>query len=146
MARPNQPRVFTTLAKSRNHQNQSQKKLSSQTLTILALLLLPPTLVLFTILSPSLRLLTLLYVLIINTATFLIYRHDKNIAVALEGGWRVSEVSLHLWALAGGWPAALVAQRVLRHKTRKWKFLGVFWVVVVGEEMVLCLMIWFLVV
>lgn len=147
MARPTQPRVFTTLAKSRNHRGQSQKTLSSQTFTILAILLLPPTLVLFTIIPPSLRLLTLTYALIINTITFLVYRHDKNIAVAgAAAGWRVSEVSLHLWAVAGGWPAAFVAQRVLRHKTRKWKFLGVFWVIVVGEEMVLCLMIWYAVI
>lgn len=147
MPRQNKPPVFTTLARSRNYQNRSHKNLFSETVTILTLLLLPPTIVLFTIIPPSLRLLTLLYALAINTITYLVYRHDKNIAVAgSAAGWRVSEVNLHLWALAGGWPAAFVAQRVLRHKTRKWKFLGVFWVVVVGEEILLCLMIWYLVV
>lgn len=143
MARPDRP-VFNTLAKSRNHQ---QGQLSSQTLTILALLLFPPTLVLFTIVPSSLRLLTLTYAFAINTATYIVYRHDKQIALAAAagspGGWRVREVSLHLWALSGGWPAAFVAQRVLRHKTRKWEFLVVFWAIVVGEElMLLCLMIW----
>lgn len=153
MARPNQPRVFRTLAKSRKQQGESPKNLSSRTLTILLLLLIPPALVLFTILPPSLRNLTLIYALIVNITTFLVYRHDKKMAIAAgsacsAGGysWRVREVSLHLWALAGGWPAAFLAQRVLRHKTRKWEFLGVFWVIVVGEEMVLCLMIWYFVV
>jgi uncharacterized membrane protein YsdA (DUF1294 family) len=34
-------------------------------------------------------------------------------------------------ALVGGWPGALVAQRVLRHKSRKKPFQVTFWVVVV---------------
>lgn len=75
-------------------------------------------------------------VLAINAATLLVYRHDKH--AAARSSWRVSETTLHLWALAGGWPGALAAQRALRHKTRKWRFQAVFWGIVVLEE-ALCL-------
>jgi uncharacterized membrane protein YsdA (DUF1294 family) len=37
---------------------------------------------------------------------------------------------LHLIALAGGWPGALLAQKVLRHKSSKQSFQVVFWVTV----------------
>jgi uncharacterized membrane protein YsdA (DUF1294 family) len=37
---------------------------------------------------------------------------------------------LHLFALAGGWPGALIAQRLLRHKTKKQSFQVVFWATV----------------
>jgi uncharacterized membrane protein YsdA (DUF1294 family) len=37
---------------------------------------------------------------------------------------------LHLLGLAGGWPGALIAQQMLRHKSKKASFLAVFWVTV----------------
>jgi uncharacterized membrane protein YsdA (DUF1294 family) len=37
---------------------------------------------------------------------------------------------LHLLALAGGWPGALVAQNRLRHKSRKKPFRTIFWATV----------------
>ena len=41
------------------------------------------------------------------------------------------ERTLHLLALMGGWPGAILGQRQFRHKTRKLPFLIVFWAVVV---------------
>lgn len=41
---------------------------------------------------------------------------------ALLGRWRVSESQLLFWAMIGGWPGAKLAQRRLRHKTRKEPF------------------------
>ena len=38
---------------------------------------------------------------------------------------------LHLLALAGGWPGALLAQQFLRHKSAKASFRTVFWATVV---------------
>jgi uncharacterized membrane protein YsdA (DUF1294 family) len=48
------------------------------------------------------------------------YAQDKWAAQA--GRWRVRESSLLLLGLVGGWPGAIVAQQLLRHKTRKPSF------------------------
>jgi uncharacterized membrane protein YsdA (DUF1294 family) len=61
--------------------------------------------------------------------TFIIYLIDKSAAQA--GRWRIPEKTLHTLALAGGWPGAWVAQKVLRHKTSKKEFQLVFWLTVV---------------
>lgn len=60
---------------------------------------------------------------------FLLYWMDKR--AALTDAWRTPENTLHLCALVGGWPGAVVAQQVLRHKTRKESFRAVFWATVV---------------
>jgi uncharacterized membrane protein YsdA (DUF1294 family)/cold shock CspA family protein len=54
----------------------------------------------------------------------LIYWADKS-AAAL-GRWRVSESALLLLGLAGGWPGAIIAQRLFHHKTRKGGFQAAF--------------------
>jgi uncharacterized membrane protein YsdA (DUF1294 family)/cold shock CspA family protein len=61
--------------------------------------------------------------------TFMTYRQDKS--AARNGLWRIEEFTLHVKALTGGWPGALIAQRVLRHKSRKTSFLVVFWITVI---------------
>ena len=60
--------------------------------------------------------------------TFLVYALDKT--AARKGTWRTQESTLHLLALAGGWPGALVAQQQLRHKSRKRSFRAMFRVTV----------------
>jgi uncharacterized membrane protein YsdA (DUF1294 family) len=56
------------------------------------------------------------------------YAIDKSAAVS--GRWRTPEQTLHLFSLAGGWPGALLAQQVLRHKTSKESFIAAFWLTV----------------
>lgn len=56
------------------------------------------------------------------------YAIDKSAAVA--GGWRVPESTLHVLGLGGGWPGAIVAQQLLRHKSSKRDFRVVFWITV----------------
>lgn len=68
---------------------------------------------------------------VINAITFLLYAIDKN--AAEQGGWRTPEVRLHIFALAGGWPAAAFAQQKLRHKTTKESFREVFWFTIVAN-------------
>lgn len=69
-----------------------------------------------------------LYV-VASGVTFGVYAFDKTAARA--GGWRTKESTLHLLAVIGGWPGAIVAQRLLHHKNRKASFQVVFWVTVV---------------
>jgi len=60
------------------------------------------------------------YFLIVNAITYLAFRRDKRRSEAR--GWRTPEKTLLTMALVGGWPAAKLAQRRLRHKTRKQPF------------------------
>lgn len=63
-----------------------------------------------------------------SVLAFVIYGWDK--LAAARGGGRVPEIALHVLALLGGWPGALAAQLVFRHKTRKVTFQIVFWLTV----------------
>ena len=65
----------------------------------------------------------------LSVITFVVYAVDKS--AARRKGPRTPERTLHLLALAGGWPGALLAQRWLRHKSAKTSFRRVFWVTVV---------------
>lgn len=51
---------------------------------------------------------------------FLVYAQDK--VAAKSKGWRISEEKLHTLELLGGWPGALLAQRVFKHKRSKASF------------------------
>ncbi len=73
--------------------------------------------------------------LLASPLTFVVYGYDKS--AARQGKWRVAEKTLHLMALCGGWPGALVARRFFRHKTRKTSFRFVFWLSVVLNMAVL---------
>jgi uncharacterized membrane protein YsdA (DUF1294 family) len=60
-----------------------------------------------------------------SALAFFAYFVDKS--AAEQGRWRTQEDTLHLLGLVGGWPGALVAQRLFRHKTRKPSFQVIFW-------------------
>ena len=64
--------------------------------------------------------------------TFTFYWSDKR--RAQTGERRIAEKSLHTLELLGGWPGALLAQQVLRHKTRKFSFQFLFWLIVLVHE------------
>jgi uncharacterized membrane protein YsdA (DUF1294 family)/cold shock CspA family protein len=55
---------------------------------------------------------------------FVAYAWDKS--AAQRNRWRTRESTLHLLALIGGWPGALLAQSSLRHKSSKPAFQLVF--------------------
>ena len=65
---------------------------------------------------------------LVSLFSFCQYWLDKQ--SAQKGRWRTPENSLHIAELLGGWPGALVAQQVFRHKTRKASFQLVFWAIV----------------
>jgi uncharacterized membrane protein YsdA (DUF1294 family)/cold shock CspA family protein len=60
---------------------------------------------------------------------FIIYAVDKSAAEADR--WRVSESTLLAVGLLGGWPGAIFAQQLLRHKSSKRSFRSAFWGTVV---------------
>lgn len=62
----------------------------------------------------------LLALVLINLWTMLAFWRDKQRAAA--GARRFPEADLLALALAGGSPAALLARRLFRHKTRKQPF------------------------
>lgn len=63
--------------------------------------------------------------LALSLLTFVIYAIDKS--KAKRGVWRIPEKTLHLLSLVGGWPGALLAQQMLRHKSSKTSFQVMFW-------------------
>ena len=61
----------------------------------------------------------------VSAITFCSYAIDKSAARLKQR--RVAETSLILLGMLGGWPGAILAQQLLRHKTTKQTFRAVFW-------------------
>lgn len=55
--------------------------------------------------------------LVASAVTYVAYALDKS--AAKNDQRRTPERTLHLFALVGGWPGALAAQRLLRHKSKE---------------------------
>jgi uncharacterized membrane protein YsdA (DUF1294 family) len=77
----------------------------------------------------------------VNLATLALYGYDKAIA----GGTRtrVPEKVLHLLALAGGSPGALIAQTLFRHKTVKASFQRTYWLIVLFQLTAIGAALWY---
>ena len=76
-----------------------------------------------------------LFYICMSIITFLVYAMDKS--SARKDGQRTSENRLHMLALLGGWPGALYAQQLLRHKSIKQPFRSIFWLTVALNIMAL---------
>jgi uncharacterized membrane protein YsdA (DUF1294 family)/cold shock CspA family protein len=74
-----------------------------------------------------------------SSFVFILYGLDKW--AAKREAQRTPENTLQFCALLGGWPGALLAQQVFRHKSRKLSFQIVFWFTVVLNCGVLWLLI-----
>jgi uncharacterized membrane protein YsdA (DUF1294 family) len=66
---------------------------------------------------------------VMSLLCFLAYAKDKS--AARSGGWRTKESTLLILGLLCGWPGAVLAQQLLRHKSSKASFLWAFWATVV---------------
>jgi uncharacterized membrane protein YsdA (DUF1294 family)/cold shock CspA family protein len=106
--------------------------ISLRSLFLLALLLVLPAFALKRV-APDPKLL-FGYLAGITILTWAAYYHDKK--RARSGGWRVPESNLHLLEIIGGWPAAFLAQRCLRHKSSKTSFKVVFWFIVLLHQFI----------
>jgi uncharacterized membrane protein YsdA (DUF1294 family) len=82
-----------------------------------------------------------LYLLGISLVTFVQYGWDKRQAKREKR--RIPEKRLHLLALAGGTPGALLGQLTFRHKTKKKRFQIVFMGVVLLQMALVATVIYF---
>lgn len=77
----------------------------------------------------------------VSVLTFAMYAADKR---AAQGNhWRTPENTLLLVGLIGGWPGAVVAQQLLRHKTKKLRFRTRFWSTVILNVIAFVLLAWY---
>ncbi|AKR43292.1 cold shock and DUF1294 domain-containing protein [Methylophilus sp. TWE2] len=63
--------------------------------------------------------------LLASSCTLIAYKLDKM--AAKRSHRRTPEKTLHLWALIGGWPGAIIGQKLFRHKSKKLSFQVPFW-------------------
>lgn len=75
----------------------------------------------------------------LSVIAFVRYGQDK--ARARRNQRRISERSLLMLGLAGGWPGALLAQKMFRHKTSQRAFQMAFWATVVAHCGILALIL-----
>ena len=66
--------------------------------------------------------------LAVSLMTFMAYALDKS--AARSGLRRTPENTLFFFGLAGGWPGAIFAQQLFRHKSSKREFQTIFWLTV----------------
>lgn len=78
--------------------------------------------------------LILWYLLFVNLLAYLACASDKK--KALRKDWRIPEFYLHLLELAGGWLGSFIGQRRPRHKVLKLRYQLVFWMIVIGYQLV----------
>ena len=113
-----------------------RKKLHLSTWFILLFIALMLISLLFWQQSPLL----ILFYFFLSVLTFTVYWRDKT--KAQSGSRRTPERVLHLLSLFGGWPGAILAQSILRHKSSKVSFRRVFWLTCMLNCLVL---VWYLV-
>jgi uncharacterized membrane protein YsdA (DUF1294 family)/cold shock CspA family protein len=88
------------------------------------------TLLILTVMT-SLPLVVLPIYLLASLIALMLYAFDK--AAAMNRRWRTTEATLWLAGVLGGWPGALLAQGMFRHKARKVAFLVPFWISVAAN-------------
>lgn len=84
----------------------------------------------------------LIYLLIINIITFVLFAIDKW--KAIHGRWRVRTITLMGFALAGGTVGGLLAMYIFRHKTKTASFtVGLPVMLVVQVVILWCVYKWY---
>jgi uncharacterized membrane protein YsdA (DUF1294 family) len=71
---------------------------------------------------------------VLSIITLLVYGKDKW--AAKRQTWRTPERTLHILAFLGGWPGAIIGQKLFSHKKSKISFKRIFWLTVVGNLLI----------
>lgn len=69
----------------------------------------------------------------VSLVSLFLYWSDKR--AAEQSRQRTPEKLLHLSELLGGWPGALLAQQLLRHKTRKAAYQQICWLIILAHQL-----------
>jgi uncharacterized membrane protein YsdA (DUF1294 family)/cold shock CspA family protein len=120
-------------AKNAHLSEKSLKEISKSTFFALGFITLIGTAVYLNELPPQ----TIFIYVFFCIITYLIYAKDKR--AAEHSNWRTPENTLHILALIGGWPGAMIAQQKLRHKSKKQPFRFIFWVTALANTSALIL-------
>jgi uncharacterized membrane protein YsdA (DUF1294 family) len=75
----------------------------------------------------------IILLLLFNLITFFVFGYDKYLARTNRR--RISEKTLITLALFGGSIGAVFAQKIFRHKSRKYR--NLFWIILIGQFIVL---------
>lgn len=73
---------------------------------------------------------------VMSLLSFVLYNMDKQ--AAQLNYWRIKENTLHIISILGGWPGALIAQQLFRHKTKKTSFRVIFMMTLLMNLLVFC--------
>lgn len=76
--------------------------------------------------------LALVWYALLSAVALVAYALDKRASLR-PGRRRTPERTLHTLELLGGWPGALLAQRLYRHKTRKPRYQLIFRLIVAAH-------------
>lgn len=76
----------------------------------------------------------LLQMIVLSAVVFRLYAYDKR--QAIHHAWRVPQTIMHLGELAGGWPGAFIAQRILRHKSANKSYQSIFWGIILIYQVI----------
>ena len=123
-------RVEVVKAQRQNFRARSKHPVPWGTATLFAI---PAFLVLYAVVGFFWKVPTWVAGLYLGTSVlcFVVYAIDKSAATAER--WRISESTLLWLGLIGGWPGAIVAQQLLRHKSTKASFRASFWGTVIAN-------------
>ena len=99
----------------------------------------PPLTAVLTRMSPV-NAIYLLLTVACSLFAFILYGIDKRRAVKKKP--RISERTLHVLSMLGGWPGAHLAQRIFHHKTLKISFRLVFWLTVTVHLLIIAYAFW----
>lgn len=83
----------------------------------------------------------LIYLVIMNVLTIIMFRIDKYKAV--KDKWRIKESTLHLLSFLGGSPGALWAEKKFHHKNAKKSFYLVTYLAILVDIFLLGIIIYF---